>query len=80
VPERVRNLSSWIGAAAVGALFLAGLIIHGALGGALLLLTAVVLAILTSAVWHRMRGRDRAMRVVILLVVVAVGVAFFAAS
>ena len=77
MPERLRNL---LGAAVVGALFLAGLIIHGALGGVLLLLTAVVLAILTSAVWHRMRGRDRAMRVGIILMIVAIGVAFFATA
>jgi predicted PurR-regulated permease PerM len=77
VPERLRNS---LGALVVGAIFLAGLIIHGALGGVLLLFTAVVLAILTSAVWHRMRARDRAVRILIILVVIVIGLAFFAAS
>ena len=77
MPERLRNV---IGAVVVGALFLAGLIIHGGLGGVLLLLTAVVLAILTSAVWHRMRGRDRGFRILIILVIVGVGLVKFAIS
>jgi len=77
VPERLRNL---LGAVVVGASFVAGLFIHGALGGVLLLLTALVLGVLTSAVWHRMRARDRAFRLVIILVIVAVGLVKFAAS
>jgi hypothetical protein len=75
-----QRLSNVLGAAVVGALFVAGLFIHGALGGVLLLLTATVLAILTSAVWHRMRARDRAMRILIILVIIGVGLVKFAVS
>jgi hypothetical protein len=77
VSERLRNL---LGAVVVGALFLAGLFIHGALGGVLLLATAIVLGVLTSAVWHRLDARGRAFRFLIVLVVIGVALIKFATA
>jgi hypothetical protein len=53
-------------AAAVGGVFLAGLFVHGRVGGLLLLATAAVLISLTRVTWPRLRDRDRALRVIIV--------------
>lgn len=75
--DRLRNA---LGAAIVGAVFLAGLFIHGALGGVLLLITAIMLGIFTSAIWHRLPPARRPVRIVIILVVVAVALVKFATA
>jgi hypothetical protein len=77
VPERLRNL---LGAAVVGAVFLAGLFIHGALGGVLLLATAIMLGIFTSAIWHRLPPARRPLRILIVVVILAVAVIKFATA
>jgi hypothetical protein len=77
VAQRLRNL---LGAAVVGALFIAGLFIHGALGGILLLATAVILGVLSSATWHRIPSRGRPLRILIILVVIAVALVKFATA
>jgi hypothetical protein len=61
-------------AAAVGGVFLAGLFISGPVGGILLLVTAAVLISLTSATWPRLRGRDRAIRVVVVAAILVLAV------
>lgn len=57
-------------AAAVGGTFLAGLVLHGVVGGVLLLLVAAALGSLTVGVWHRTRPEGRPLRVLILAAVV----------
>ncbi len=75
MPERLRNL---LGAAIVAALFIAGLVIHGALGGVLLLITALILGVMTSAVWHHIPSRGRPLRILIVLVIIALALINFA--
>jgi hypothetical protein len=68
-----RRLAIILGAAAVGALFAAGLFVNGRAGGAILLVVAAILATLTYATWaHRRQGRE--LRLLILLAVVVIAV------
>ena len=71
VPRRLLIL---LGALVVGALFFAGLFIHGRAGGALLLLTAVILTALTRLVWEHVRPRGRPLRIVIIAAIAIGGV------
>jgi hypothetical protein len=71
VPRRLLIL---LGALAVGALFLAGLFIHGRIGGALLILTAAVLSGLSRLVWAQLRPQGRPLRIVIIVAIAAYGV------
>jgi hypothetical protein len=63
-----------LGAAAVGALFLAGLFIHGVVGGVLLLLTAAILVTLSWGAWSRMQPQGRPLRVVVIVVIAVLAV------
>jgi len=67
-PMHGRSLTI-LGALIVGAMFVAGLFIHGRVGGLLLLITTVVLALVTSAVWPQLPARHRTPRLVIIAVV-----------
>jgi hypothetical protein len=61
-----------LGAAIVGAIFVAGLFINGRGGGALLVLTDVILIALTVAVWNRLRPQGRPLRILVIAVIAAV--------
>jgi hypothetical protein len=62
-------------AVAVGALFVAGLAVGGALGGILVLVVAAALVVLSSATWERLPAQGRGTRIAVVLVVAAIGVA-----
>jgi hypothetical protein len=66
-----RRLVIVLAAVAVLAIFLAGLFIHGRVGGALLLLTDAILITLTRATWPHVRPQGRPLRI---LVIAAVGI------
>jgi hypothetical protein len=59
-----------LGALAVGAIFLAGLFIHGPVGGGLLLVTAAILISLTRLTWNRVRPQGRPLRLVVITAIV----------
>lgn len=71
VPRRLLIL---LGALIVGGLFFAGLFIHGPVGGALLLVTAAILAALTRLVWEHVRPRGRPLRILIIAAIAVGGV------
>ncbi|HVT65501.1 MAG TPA: DUF6703 family protein [Mycobacteriales bacterium] len=58
----------------VGGLFVAGLFVHGRLGGALLLVTDTILIVLTQTVWHEVNPRRRPVRVLIIATIAVVAV------
>jgi hypothetical protein len=80
VTYQVARLLRWLVAAAAGGLFLAGLFLHGAVGGGLLLLVTAMLVGLTSRAWAGLHSRGRAARVVVLAVVVVVAATKFASG
>ena len=61
--------------AAVGIVFLAGLVIHGAVGGVLLLLVAATLVLFTAGAWPRVRREGKLPRLLVIAVVMALAVA-----
>jgi hypothetical protein len=63
-----------LSACAVGALFAAGLFVHGRLGGALLAVTSVVLIALSGANWDRVDPRARPLRVAMIVAVATLAV------
>ena len=63
-----------LAAAAVGAMFVAGLAIHGWVGAVLLLLTDVVLATSSVATWTRVRPQGRPFRVVIIALILVLAI------
>jgi hypothetical protein len=77
VGPRLVNLLS---AVAVGALFVAGLFVHGPVGALLLLATDVILIMLSAATWPRIRPQGRPLRVAVIAVIAGVAVAKLAAS
>jgi uncharacterized protein DUF6703 len=58
----------------VAAVFAAGVLIGGAAGMVLLGLLAVLVAVLLAASWPRLRPSERALRVLVLLTVIAVAI------
>lgn len=56
----------------VAGVFAAGALIGGAVGAAMLVALAALLAVLLAATWPRLSTAERALRVVVLLVLVAV--------
>ena len=67
-----RNRATLIVAAGVvGLLALAGLVVHGPVGGVLLLLVAAVLVTLSARAWAHVPARGRPVRVFVVLLVVA---------
>lgn len=67
-------------AIAVGATFVAGLAVHGAVGGVLLLIVAALLVVLSIGVWGNIRQRGRPVRILIAAAVVAIAIAKFAGA
>jgi hypothetical protein len=65
-------------AGAVGALFIAGLFVHGHVGAVLLLAVAVVLVTLSAAAWPSIPERGRRVRIGVVAVVVVLAVVSFA--
>jgi hypothetical protein len=61
--------------AAVGIVFIAGLAIHGPVGGVLLLLVAATLVLFSARVWRHVRREGRPLRVVVLAAVIGLAVA-----
>ena len=62
-------------AAAVGAVFLAGLLTHGVVAALLLLVVAGFLVLLSSQAWATIPERGRRMRVVVVAVVLVIALA-----
>jgi hypothetical protein len=71
VPQRLVIV---LAALAVGALFAAGLFVHGRLGGALLILTDAILIALTRTAWAQVRTQGRPLRVLIIVAIAVVAV------
>lgn len=67
-------------AIAIGATFVAGLAIHGPVGGVLLLLVAALLVVLSLGVWGRIRQRGRPVRILIAAAVLALAIAKLAGA
>ena len=61
--------------AAVGIVFLVGLVVHGVVGGVLLLLVAATLLLFSTAAWPRVRREGKLPRFLIVAVVLALAVA-----
>lgn len=64
-------------AGAIGALFLAGLLVHGHVGAILLLAVAVVLVTVSAAVWPALPERGRRLRIAVVVLVVVLAVVSF---
>ena len=71
----LRRGNSLLLVAAVGVVFLAGLVIHGVVGGVLLLLVASTLVLFSAGAWARVRREGRLPRIVIIAAVAAVALA-----
>jgi hypothetical protein len=56
----------------VAVLFAAGVLVGGVLGAVLLFALAALVGLLLAAAWPRLSGAERALRSVVLLVLVAV--------
>jgi hypothetical protein len=80
VTYQVARLLRWLVAAGAGGLFLAGLFLHGAVAGVLLLLVAAILITLTSRTWAGLHPRGRAARLVVLAMVLVVAATKFASG
>ena len=74
------RLANLLAATGVGAVFLAGLFIHGVVGAVLLFAVAAFLGYLSSQAWSAIHPRARRLRLVVLAVIVAVAVLKLAAS
>ncbi|HET7530610.1 MAG TPA: DUF6703 family protein [Mycobacteriales bacterium] len=75
---RSSRLTLLLVAAAVGALALAGLFVHGPVGGVLLGVVVAILVFLSSATWPSLPGRDRLLRGLVIAAVGALAVVKFA--
>jgi hypothetical protein len=73
VPLRRGNAIALV--VAVGVVFLVGLVVHGAVGGVLLLLVASMLALFSAGAWSRVRREGRVPRILIIAAVLALGIA-----
>ena len=63
-----------LGAVAVGALFVAGLFVHGPGGGGFLALTDIALIALTGAAWSQIQPKARPFRVVVIAAIAALAI------
>jgi hypothetical protein len=68
----LRRLVIILAAAAVGAVFAAGLFIHGRVGGGLLALTDAVLIALARITWPQLRPHGRPIRLLVIAVVAVI--------
>lgn len=75
---RSSRLTLILVAAGVGALFLAGLFVHGPGGGVLLGVVVAVLVFLSSATWTVLTPRGRIVRGLVIAAVAALAVIKFA--
>ena len=57
--------------AAVGVVFLVGLVIHGVVGGVLLLLVAATLVLFSTGAWPHVRREGKLPRILIVVAVLA---------
>ena len=69
-----RRLVIILAAAVVGGIFLAGLFIHGRVGGALLVLTDAILIALARLTWPHLPPQGRPIRVIIIVAIAVVAV------
>ncbi|MGN6473181.1 MAG: DUF6703 family protein [Mycobacteriales bacterium] len=69
-----RRLLIVLGALAVGALFAAGLFVHGRVGGGLLLLTDAILIGLSRMAWAQVRTQGRPLRILIIAAIAVIAV------
>ena len=60
---------------AISGLTIAGLAVHGPVGGVLLLIVAAVLVTLSVGAWGRVRPQGRPVRVLIAAVIVGIAIA-----
>lgn len=67
-----RRLVIILAAAAVGAIFAAGLFIHGRVGGGLLLATDAVLIALARISWPQLAPKGRPIRLLVIAVVAVI--------
>lgn len=77
MPARLVNL---LAALVVAAIFIAGLALHGPVGGLLLLVTDVVLILLSVATWPQVRPKGRPLRIAVVVVIAVVAVVKLAAG
>jgi hypothetical protein len=63
-----------LGALAVGALFGAGLFVVGRPGGAMLVVTDLILILLTRTAWAQVRPQGRPVRIVVIAAIAALAV------
>jgi hypothetical protein len=75
---RTSRLTVILAAVAVGVVFLAGLFVHGPIGGILLLAVLAVLVALSSSTWATLPSRGRAARVIVIVAVAVLAVLKFA--
>jgi len=71
---RVSRLTLFLAALAVGALALAGLFIHGPVGGILLGIVVAILVFLSSATWPALHSRARVVRGLVIAAIAALAV------
>jgi hypothetical protein len=71
VPQRLLIV---FGALAVGALFAAGLFVHGRVGGGLLVATDAILIGLTRTAWAQLRTQGRPLRIAIIAAIAVLAV------
>ena len=71
---RSSRLTLFLAAAAVGALALAGLFIHGPVGGILLAIVVAILIFLSSATWPALHTRGRVVRGLVIAAIGALAV------
>ena len=67
-------------AIAVGVTFVAGLAIHGPVGGVLLLLVAALLVVLSIGTWGQLRRQGRPIRILIAGAILALAIAKLAGA
>jgi hypothetical protein len=63
-----------LGAVAVGAVFVAGLFVHGPGGGGFLALTDIALIALTGTAWSHVQPKARPFRIAVIVVIAALAV------
>ena len=71
----LRRGNAYLLVGAVGIVFLVGLVLHGAVGGVLLLLVAATLALFSASAWPRIRPEGKLPRLLVILAVAALAVA-----
>lgn len=69
---RRSRLVTLLVAVAAGVVFLAGLLISGAVGAVLLLAVAAILVVLSAAAWPRIPSRGRGVRVLVVVAVLVI--------